>query len=139
MFSSSAPIEDYQGRYACIFKQIATTEQGTIHEGVASAIVSPKVNRFWAPKKLDLGNKKALVTLENPSASGLCPQVSSIIMSPVEDGVIAQMIIDRERRLAEIRYGYKKVKAPFDEKYVQLELGLLHMPTNITEFNQDGF
>ena len=134
MFSPTAQIEDYQGRYACIFRQIASTEKGTVHEGVASPIVSPEVNRFWAPKELNLGNKKALVTLENPSASGLCPQVSSIILDPVEDSVIAQMILDRERRLAEIRYGSKKVKAPFDEKYVQLELGLFRMPTDIYEF-----
>ena len=41
---------------------------------------------------------------------------------------------DDERRLAEIRYGPKKVKAPFNEKYVQLELGLFRMPTDIYEF-----
>ena len=36
-------------------------------------------------------------------------------------------------------YGEEKVRAKFNEKYVQLELGILNMPTNINEFNSEGF
>ncbi len=133
------PITDYTGRYACIFKRQAPTPEGFFYLGVGSALCSPKINTFWAPKTLDIGDIKALVTLENPPASGLCPQISSVILSPVDDSVIAQMIIDRERLLAELTYGEEKVRAKFNEKYVQLELGILNMPTNINEFNNEGF
>ena len=135
MSFTSSMYGDVQGSYACILGKLASTKKGGIHECVASAIVSPKVNRIWAPMKFNIGDQKAMVTLKNPSESGLFPEVSSIILTSVDDKIIAQMIIDRERRLAEIKYGSKRVKASFDEKYVQLELGILNMPTNINEFN----
>ena len=134
------PQIDYQGRYACIYKKKQTsTPEGFFYLGVGSALCPPEANVFWAPKKLNIGDIKALVTLENPPAFGLCPQISSVILTPVEDSLIAQMIIDRERLLAEMTYGEEKVRAKFNEKYVQLELGILNMPTNINEFNSEGF
>jgi len=140
MSLSFQPMEDVFGRYACIFKKQAETKGGgSLHLGVGSLLISPKINLFYLPKELNLKDTKALVVLDNPPAFGLCPQIKSVILSPIEDSLIAQMIIDRERRLAEITYGDEKVKAKFNEKYVQLELDFLNMPTNINEFTKDGF
>ena len=118
-------LKDYQGRLAVVFRQIAPAGFGHLHE--CCPLLDHLTTKVWAPPTVILGDDKALVTLENPPAFGLSPQIGSVILNDVDDKFIAQLLLYREKRYAESTFGIENVHAPYNEKFVQLELFRLPM------------
>lgn len=123
-------LEDFQGRTAFLFKNLGSAGSGFRWEGV-SPLLHPAQTLFWVPKDVNITGSTALVTLANPPSFGLCPVVSSVIYEGIESKVIAQACLNRDAKYAEILYGQNKIKACYNEPYVQLEL--FQLPVNTDE------
>jgi len=126
--------QDCDGGYGILLSQIGETDGGTLHDGVAAPTLSPTFTTFWAPKKLNIGNKMCFVTLENPSVLGWNPQVRTFVYELItneEKKFAAQLLMDREVKRAVRKFGRKKVKASFSDNFVQLNLDLYNMPLDL--------
>ena len=123
-------LEDFQGRTAFLFKNLGSAGSGLRWEGV-SPLLHPTQTLFWVPKDVIITGSTALVTLANPPEYGLCPVVSSVIYEGIESKVIAQACLNRDAKYAEILYGQNKIKACYNEPYVQLEL--FQLPVKLIE------
>ena len=123
-------LEDYQGRTAFLFGNLGPAGTGFWWEGV-SPLLHPTITKFWAPHGLTITGPTALVTLGNPPSFGLCPVVSSVIYEGIDSKVIAQACLNRDAKYAELLHGQNKIKACYNESYVQLEL--FQLPVNADE------
>ena len=134
MESDLTAYHDCDGAYAILLSQTGETNGGTVHEGVGAPTLSPLFTTFWAPKKLNIGNKMCFVTLENPSVGGWNPQVKTLVYELTtnkEKKFAAQLLMDREVKRAVRKFGRKKVKASFSANFVQLNLDLYNMPLDL--------
>ena len=123
--------QDCDGYYAILLSCIGKTNGGTIHDGVGAPTLSPTFNTFWAPKKLEVGNKMYFVTLKNPSVGGWNPEVRTVIYeltTTEEKKLAAQLVMDRAVKLSVRKFGRKRVKASLNSNYIQLGLDLYKMP-----------
>ena len=123
-------LEDYQGRTAFLFGNLGPAGKGSRWEGV-SPLLHPTITQFWLPHGLTITGPTALVTLANPPSFGLCPVVSSVIYEGIDSKVIAQACLNRDAKYAELLHGQNKIKAYYNESYVQLEL--FQLPVNADE------